>query len=233
MPSSLEKTEAILEALVVSVSEQNSRLNNENFLPGYDSVGEGIEGLTISLENPKLLPEDELASNKPLADIATSSPNVKTPEEAAVIQRIITEVEEKLIHHGRIAVVEEWRRSSVRVLRKPSFGVGVALHIHGLGDQVKAEVPPKKPRAQHIKHANHESHFSQGVVHKKASAIGTLAASLNYMPNVIVNRAFLASRDEIEGTKRWPASFRQWIRVAEWWFLKVRRFSNRVRSKTC
>jgi hypothetical protein len=214
------KTEAILQELVVSVSEQNSLLNNQRLPHGYDSAREGIEGLAVGPESSNVPLWGGLDSHEPLADIATSSPNVQTRDETAAVQRIISEAEEKLIHHGRTAVLDEWRRNSVKVRWKPSSGIGVASHVHRPDDRIRMETPPeeKQPGAKHIGHVNHSP---QSVVVKKASAIGALAASVNYMPNVIVNRAFLACKDAIEGTKRWPASFQQWIRVAEWWFLKV------------
>lgn len=158
-----------------------------------------------------------------------------TAEETMAVEEIFAEAKQRFIESGRpapIAIVPS-RANTVTTKEKKN---------------PLAIVPPRKPIPLHSTHGRYARTTSIPTPamlelpeetqtppvpakipiyepspprNEKFSNSETLASSINYKPSPAIEKLMLNYISNYSGTTSWPLDFKTWLRVGEWWFLKV------------
>lgn len=165
-----------------------------------------------------------------------------TVEETVALEEIFAEADKKLVSHGRPAVLPS-RQNTVRtlpkgtikknssVVRKPisKFPGGHQTQTSAPSDPRRiptrvTELPMGSPASDLENNLGLSSHNSTKSRNQTALNQSTLNSSVNYIPYGVIEKGFIKSKEISSQTTRWPSNFTIWLRVAEWWFLKVGSF---------
>lgn len=150
-----------------------------------------------------------------------------TAEESAAVNEIFAEAERKFIHQGRHAPS---RTNTVKkppllaVSRKPLHTPNKPLHITPGSPSPTARAPrPADPEREEVPGTSSRPPPVPAKIplSKKYVRSGTLSSSINYEPSTVIEKAFLQNKWRYLERGIWPSDFKLWLRIAEWWFLKV------------
>lgn len=196
-------------------------LDGSQELDGLQELPGGARNLPVELPT-----EDQ--SPFYLSDQTSIRELQDTAEETVAVKEILAEAERKFVKHGRTApsrgnTVKKKPSVKVSITRKPlptsrsqepiqtsiaesSGGMHISnLEINSISPPIPAKIPLVLPAAQN----------------ERRPSPNTLASSINYKPSSAIEKVLLNYTRIYLGTNKWPSNIKIWLRIAEWWYLKV------------
>lgn len=219
--ASLSRMEAIMNILV-AMPPTNTASEPEN--TGTDQTASELPGAEtqsraeLPSPSPRSLPAE-------LPDGSASSGQA-TAEETVAVNEIFAEVERRLVEDGRPAPSRAntvRRPPQPRIPRKP---ITRPQTTHG-SHPPTAEVP--KPAIEPQRQTQPPSPeigprpppVPAKIPLDSRLELSTLGSSINYAPSAAIEKVLLQYKAYYSDKKNWPTDFILWLRIAEWWFLKV------------
>lgn len=168
-----------------------------------------------------------------LRDLPPSQGLQITAEENAAVNEIFAEAEQKFIHQGRYAPSRAntvKKPSPLDISRKPLPTLDKTLRATLGSPPSTVRVPrPADPEWEGVLGANSKPSRPPPVPAKipldslpeRHLRSGTLSSSINYVPSLAIEKVFMRNKKRYSERGIWPSDFKLWLRIAEWWFLKV------------
>lgn len=156
-----------------------------------------------------------------------------TAEETVAVKEIFAEAERRLVEHGRPAPSRAntvRRPPQPRIPRKPIARsqtthennpptVGASKLAIEPQRQTQTPSPEIGPRPPPVPAKIPLDPPEVGV--RRCLELSTLGSSINYAPSTAMEKVLLQYKAYYSDRKNWPADFTLWLRIAEWWFMKV------------
>lgn len=202
-----------------------------------------IHELTSPRDPPAELPGGDI----PPVSLAEFSPSHElqiTAEETIAVKAIFAEAERKFVRQGELPPSRAntvKKPPLVAISRKPLPISKEALHtmpeaLHTMpgsrSPTARAQTPTARvqtPTTSGRTRASEDSLRPPPVPAKiplespseRQRWSGTLSSSINYGPTPAIEKVLLQYKRLYSGQKNWPSEFKLWLRISEWWFLKV------------
>lgn len=156
-----------------------------------------------------------------------------TAEETIAVKEIFAEAERRLVEHGRPAPSRAntvKKPPPVRIPRKP-IARSQATHVNhpptagvsklAIEPQRQTQTPNPEigPRPPPVPAKIPLDSLEVGA--RSRLEFSTLGSSINYAPSAAIEKVLLQYKAYYSDRKNWPSDFTLWLRIAEWWFLKV------------
>lgn len=180
------------------------------------------------------VPLAELPDGNPhpvsLTDLPPSQGLQITAEESAAVNEIFAEAEREFIRQGRYAPSRTntvKKPSLLAISRKPLPTLSKTLHTTPGSPPSTAQVPRRAdPEWEEVLGASSgpppvPAKIPLDPLPERHFRSGTLSSNINYEPSLAIKKAFLQQKRRYSERGIWPSTFKLWLRIAEWWFLKV------------
>lgn len=197
-------------------------------------------GSIHELASPRNPPSELPGGDMPPVSLAEFSPSHElqiTAEETIAVNEIFAEAERKFVRQGELPPSRAntvKKPPLVTIPRKPLPTPKEAPHtipgaLHTMPESRSPTAWVQTPTTSGRTRAPEDSPRPPPVPAKipldspsgTHGWSGTLSSSINYGPTPAIEKVLLQYKRLYSEQKNWPSEFKLWLRIAEWWFLKV------------